>query len=140
MKLKRAQLLIEPPHSAMSDIAFILIVFFLVCASVQPDRGRSQIIPKSEEKDDKKEQSENVEVKLSRTTAFVNGEPVPSESFLRKMQSLLAEKKKESDRVVVVKSKGDTPYHHWIYITGMIEQAGGIITLQLEEEREVMTN
>ncbi len=140
MKFKKAKLLIEPPHSAMSDIAFILIVFFLVCASVQPDRGRSQIIPKSEEKEEKKEQSENVEVKLSRTAAFVNGEPVSSAMFLPKMQALLSEKTKEADRVVVVKSKGDTPYHHWISITGMIEKAGGIITLQLEEEREVLTD
>ncbi|MFP6905776.1 MAG: biopolymer transporter ExbD [Verrucomicrobiota bacterium] len=138
MKFKRSKLLIEPPHSAMSDIAFILIVFFLVCASVQPDRGRSQLIPKSEEKEDKKEQSQNVEVKLSRTAAFVNGEPVTAERFLSKIQALLSEKKKDSDRVVVVKSKGDTPYHHWIFITGMIEKAGGIITLQLEEEREVL--
>ena len=48
MKLKRTKLLVEPPASATSDIAFILIVFFLVCASVEPDKGRAQTLPSSE--------------------------------------------------------------------------------------------
>ena len=48
MKLRRNKLLAEPPAGASSDIAFILIVFFLVCASVQPEQGRPQEIPKTE--------------------------------------------------------------------------------------------
>ncbi|MDG2214745.1 MAG: biopolymer transporter ExbD, partial [Verrucomicrobiota bacterium] len=48
MNLKRTKLLVEPPASATSDIAFILIVFFLVCASVEPDQGRAQTLPRSE--------------------------------------------------------------------------------------------
>ena len=49
MKARRKKkLLVEPPASAMGDISFNLIVFFLVCASVQPDSGRKQTIPKSE--------------------------------------------------------------------------------------------
>ena len=31
MKLKRGKMLIDPPASASSDIALILIIFFLVC-------------------------------------------------------------------------------------------------------------
>ena len=36
MKLKRGKMLIDPPASASSDIAFILIIFFLVCAAASP--------------------------------------------------------------------------------------------------------
>ena len=36
MKLKRGTMLIDPPGCASSDIAFTLIIFFLVCAAVQP--------------------------------------------------------------------------------------------------------
>ena len=49
MKIRRQMLLTEPPASATSDIAFILIIFFLVCASVEPEEGRQQIIPKNEQ-------------------------------------------------------------------------------------------
>ena len=41
------------------------------------------------------------------------------------------------EKVVVVNSEDDTPYSLWISVTSAIEDAGGIITLQLEEEREV---
>jgi len=45
--LRKNNLLVEPPSSATGDIAFNLIVFFLVCASVQPDSGRHQTLPRA---------------------------------------------------------------------------------------------
>lgn len=142
MKFRRPQskLLIEPPSVATGDIAFNLVVFFLVCSSVQPDSGRKQTIPRSETKEQQTEQSQNVEVALTRTTASINGDPVRMEQFAPRLRALLRSKTKEEDRVVVVKSRGDVPYHHWILVTGAIEQAGGVITLQLEEERTVVTD
>jgi hypothetical protein len=53
------------------------------------------------------------------------------------MKALLAGKSQPGDRIVVVKSAPDTPYSHWIFVTSVIEDAGGIVTLQIEEEREV---
>jgi biopolymer transport protein ExbD len=38
---------------------------------------------------------------------------------------------------VIVKSDDDVPYHFWMTVTSQIEDAGGIITLLIEEEREV---
>ncbi|MEM7394408.1 MAG: biopolymer transporter ExbD [Verrucomicrobiota bacterium] len=137
MKLKRSKLLTEPPHSATSDIAFILIVFFLVCASVQPDSGRPQTIPKSEEEPDKDNQSKNIEVQITRSAVILDGSPLTLDKFRPRILSVLAEKDREEDRVVLVKSKQDTPYSQWILVTGVIEEAGGIITLQIEEERAV---
>jgi len=42
--------------------------------------------------------------------------------------------------VVVVKSQTDVPYEHWIAMTEIIERAGGIITLLLEEEQTINLN
>ena len=135
---RRQRLLIESPSSATGDIAFNLIVFFLVCASVQPDSGRKQTLPRSEETEKQKE-AENIEVQLTRTTNVVtfNGDPIPIQEFPVRLKRVLDSKTRDEDKVVVVKSKPDTPYDHWIYVTGLIEQAGGIITIQTEEEREV---
>ena len=65
MKLKRGKMLIDPPASASSDIAFILIIFFLVCAAVQPETGLAQILPKTEEKNQQRDQSKNIEVSIT---------------------------------------------------------------------------
>lgn len=139
MRIRRglSKLMVEPPSVATGDIAFNLIVFFLVCASVQPDSGRKQSIPKSETKQEKKEQSENIEVALTRTTVSINGSPIPTKQFLPRLKTMLRGKPKPEDKIVVVKSAKDTPYDHWIAVTGWIEEAGGVITLQLEEERTV---
>ena len=135
MKMRRNKLLVEPPAGASSDIAFILIIFFLVCASVQPELGRSQEIPKSEEEPEKEDQSENPEVELTRTAIILNGDPVADATFAPRMASVIGRLERPEDKVVLLKSRKDVPYDRWISVTGIIEQAGGTITLQIEEEQ-----
>ncbi len=138
MKLRRnSKFLIEPASAATGDIAFNLIVFFLVCASTQPDSGRKQILPRSESQQKQTEQTQNLEVSLDRNSVSVNTEKIPLTDFASRIKRKLQGKSKPEDRIVVVKSTKDVPYHHWIAITGAIEEGGGIITLQLEEERSV---
>ena len=139
MRIARTtKLLVEPPSSATGDIAFNLIVFFLVCASVQPDAGRRQTLPSSETVEEESKQTENIEVSLTRTAVLVNGDVTPKKRLLSRLKTLLAGKSQPDEKVVVVKSEPDTPYSHWIFVTSIIEDAGGIITLQMEEEREVV--
>ena len=134
MKMQRKKLLVEPPTSAAPDIAFILIVFFLVCASVQPDTGKSQDIPRSEDTPDESKQSQNIEVSLTEKTVMINGSLVPFSNLKTKVTQLLAGKDSEADRVVIVKSDNATTYQRWIEATTAIEVAGGIITIQMEQE------
>jgi len=140
---RRRKLLAEPPASATGDIAFNLIVFFLVCASVQPDSGREQVLPRSEKDQQEQEQLENITVQLTRDRVFVNQAPMTNNGFPENFQNALAaalqNKISQSDRVVVVKSEPDTPYSYWITITEMIEQAGGVVTIQREEEQVITT-
>lgn len=137
---RNTNLLVEPPSCATGDIAFNLIVFFLVCASVAPDSGRKQMLPRSEETKQQQEKSENVEVSLTRSTVSVNGEPLKLEALLPKLQALFANKPRPEDRVVIVKSKPDTPYHFWIEVTAVVEAVGGTVTIQREEEQTVIAN
>ena len=80
---------------------------------------------------------QHVEVQLTRTAIAVNGDFTSPERVAERLRALLAGKTKPEDRIVVVKSRPEVPYHHWIDATSMIEEAGGIITIQREEEREV---
>ena len=137
MRVRRNnKFLVEPPTSATGDIAFNLIVFFLVCASVQPDSGRKQTLPSSEQVEEE-QQVENIEVALTREVTIINGEVTRPNDVLSKLTKLIASKTNPDEKVVIVKSSKDTPYFRWISTTSLIEDAGGIVTLQLEEEREV---
>jgi biopolymer transport protein ExbD len=139
MRIRRSnKLLVEPPASATGDIAFNLIVFFLVCASVQPDSGRRQSIPRSEQQEEKQEDEKHVEVQIKRNVAMINGTVVADNKFVSNLSNLLKNKPREQDRVVVVKSDKEVEWQQWISVTEMIEQSGGIMTIQTEEEREVI--
>jgi biopolymer transport protein ExbD len=137
MKHRRStNLLVEPPSTATGDIAFNLIVFFLVCASVQPDTGRRQTVPRSE-KDEQQAEQEHIEVMVTRNTAAINGDVVRMDEFVPRLKNLLLGKPRPEDKVVVLKSKPEAEYQQWIIVSSLIEEAGGIITIQREEEREV---
>lgn len=137
-KKRRQKLLTEPPGVATGDIAFNLIVFFLVCASTDPDTGRKQTLPRSEQNAQTQEEQQNIEVKLTRTAIVVNGEVANANQFETLISTKLRGKARPEDRIVIVKSDKDVPYVRWIDFTSRIEDLGGIITLQMEEEREVV--
>ena len=137
MKLKRGKMLVDPPDCASSDIAFTLIIFFLVCAAVQPETGMPQVLPKTEAKTEKREQSQNIEVSITPTSIVLNGSPLQLPEFAQRIAAALKQKTREADRIVVVKSAPDTPYPTWVHVSQAIGQAGGILTLELESERTI---
>jgi biopolymer transport protein ExbD len=128
--------MVEPPASATGDIAFNLIVFFLVCASVQPDSGREQSLPRSDQESE--EQTENIQVQLTRNAVMLNGAILSQDDFAIALSRSLKGKSRQEDRVVIVQSKPDTPYSHWVIVTEMIEQADGIVTIQTEEVQQIV--
>jgi len=138
VRKKRLRLspMVEPPASATGDIAFNLIVFFLVCASVQPDSGREQSLPRSDQ--DSEEQTENIQVQLTRNAVMLNGAILRQDDFVIALNRSLKGKVRPEDRVVIVQSKPDTPYSHWVIVTEMIDQAGGIVTIQTEEVQQMV--
>ncbi|MBL68555.1 MAG: biopolymer transporter ExbD [Verrucomicrobiales bacterium] len=126
VKLRRQALLTEPPASATSDIAFILIIFFLVCASIQEDDGRPQEIPNS----DKERQSKNpIRVGLERDHIKLNGEVMAMQVFEKKLATLLDQKVNEAEKTVAVRCGPTVPYGRWMEVTALIEDSGGTITL-----------
>lgn len=137
MKLKRGTMLIDPPGCASSDIAFTLIIFFLVCAAVQPETGMPQTLPKTEAKSEKRDQSQNLEVSITPSSIVLNGSPLQLPEFSTRISTALKQKSREADRIVVVKSSPDTPYPTWVQVSQAIDQAGGILTLELESERTI---
>lgn len=135
MKKRRSgNLLVEPPSVATGDIAFNLIVFFLVCASTQPDSGRSQMLPRAEQTKQQVE-AKNLEVVLTRDRILLDGVPVKSTVLKSQLLQRFRGKSRPEERIVVLKSDKATPYFHWMDASIAIEQAGGTITIQREETK-----
>jgi len=141
MKRERSlnKLLVEPASVATGDIAFNLIIFFLVCASTQPDSGKKQDLPRSEQTKQQEQKDKNIEVALTRSVGVVsiNGDQTRTTEFPARIARLLKNKPRPEDKVVVIKSTPDTPYSHWIAVTAEVQNAGGNITIQREETQNV---
>jgi len=67
----------------------------------------------------------------------LNGNPLQLIEFSQRIADALKAKTREADRIVVVKSAPETPYPIWIEVSQAIDQAGGIITLELESEKTI---
>ena len=132
-----SKLLVEPAAVATGDIAFNLIVFFLVCASSQPDSGRKQDIPSSQQQANQEQKQEHTEILVTKVGIVMNGAAVRSTDLPGRLETHFKGKPRLEDRVVVIKSRPDTPYQNWIEVTSIVQDAGGSITIQREEEQTV---
>jgi biopolymer transport protein ExbD len=132
---RTSKLLVEPAPVATGDIAFNLIIFFLVCASTQPDTGRRQDLPRSEQTKQTQVETKNLELALTRSlsTVSLNGEPVKTDQLASSLRAALEGKRRPEERIVVLKSKSDVPYEHWINVSAIVQDVGASITIQREE-------
>lgn len=132
---RTSKLLVEPAPVATGDIAFNLIIFFLVCASTQPDTGRRQDLPRSEQTKQTQVETKNLELALTRSlsTVSLNGEPVKTDQLASSLRLALEGKRRPEERIVVLKSKSDVPYEHWINVSAIVQDVGASITIQREE-------
>ncbi len=138
MTKRKNRMMNEPPAIMLTDLAFNLLIFFVVCASSDPEAGRRQNVPSGNKQEANAAQTEqNIEVTLTRAKASINGIDTELGALPSKIKTMLTGKTKPEQRVVVVKTTKDTPYHHWIKVTGMIEQAGGIVAVEVEKSNEV---
>jgi biopolymer transport protein ExbD len=123
----------------LTDLAFNLLIFFVVCASsAQEQKGKPQQVPSTQGEKSTDVKPQNVEVAMTRTTVSLNGAEVKLTELKGKVAALLANKIRPEDKIVEVKSAKDTPYSMWIRVTGAIEEAGGVVTLQVEVEKDVV--
>ena len=68
MLKKRTKEEVEIPSSSMADIAFLLLVFFLVCTTIDVDKGLDLVLPPmdvDQQEINKKNNYMNVEEELS---------------------------------------------------------------------------
>lgn len=116
----------------MSDLAFILIIFFLVCAAVLPVQALSS---SSAQKDSEGELLPTVEMSLSSGGLHFAGEVIASPELWTK--SLLQYIPKESNWVAQLKLGEEVQYQDWLPLVQSINQLGGRVdVIELVESQQ----
>jgi len=120
MKRKRTKLK-EIPSASMADIAFLLLVFFLVTTTISMDKGIGQVLPAIGE--ELEVNPKNITKVLVNATGQVlhDEELVPLNQLRIKIKNMLA----QNDKLIVsVKTHPQTKHQVYVDVLDQLKQAG----------------
>lgn len=133
MKIARKTMKVEVPSMAMGDIAFNLLVFFVILARAQDDSAL-QWTPAKTDRVESAGQSKVSIVLDKDEKLYVNGQPV-GQSQLEGMVEKLLEGLPAGQRTVLLKIHNDAQANRFEPILEAVSKSGGELVHILEEQR-----
>ena len=129
----------EVPSSSLADIAFLLLIFFMVTTVFQSDRDRPIEWPEAEAAEKIDEKQKNIlNIWMERDgTVFINDQPYPMEDVSAIVAPLYA----DSERALVISIRGDreVPYLYMDLLQQELVAAGVVrvvFATQLEQSMQ----
>ena len=108
------------PEGGMADIAFLLLVFFLVTTTIDMDKGLGIVLPaEGQELEVNKKNILNCLISSS-GDVLLNGEPVEIRNIHRKVAEEIA---KNDKLIVSVKSAEKTQYNAYVQVLDQLKMA-----------------
>lgn len=132
----------EIPTSSMADIAFLLVVYFMVTLTFAATRGLDFGMS-DEEPDTVVSRVESVLVEIDRSGSLVvDQKAMAVDGLLPYLQPILAQNPRKP---VILRSSPDAPYRHMVSVYDVLRQGREILDLEqdiqvsLPTEREIRT-
>jgi len=123
----------EIPVSSFSDIAFLLIIFFILATTLVQITGVITEIP-SGEKADSQQNDESPNVQLQGSKIFFNEDRVDIKQFRQRLAKLNLHKKTGDDKVILLEASGNVTYQDYFDVMASISAAGGVTAILQEED------
>ena len=129
----------EIPSSSLADIAFLLLIFFMVTTVFQADRDRPIEWPEAEAAEKIDEKQKNIlNIWMERDgTVYINDQPLPMDDVSQVVAPLYA----ASERQLVISIRGDrdVPYRYMDLVQQELVAAGVVrvvFAAQLEQSMQ----
>ncbi len=123
----------EIPVGSFSDIAFLLIIYFIVATSLMKVKTIQADLPSGEKAT--QAQTEKIPiVNLRGSEIFFNDKPVTLIQLEERLAALDLRQKDESKRIIMLESTRDTSYEAYFQALASISAEGGIVAI-VEEEK-----
>lgn len=120
MKKKRRFQRGEIPTASMADIAFLLLIFFLVTTTIDMDKGLGIVLPaEGEEIEIKKDNILNCLINSS-GKVLLGGEPVKTRDINKEIRRRIAENNK---LIISVKAHEKTKYSDYVNVIDQLKMA-----------------
>ncbi len=113
----------ELPMSSMSDVAFLLIIFFIVTSSFSKPSKIAIELPGEKSDEQKPDVSPPPRVRVGETRAYLNDSPVEIWQLTADLRTLLFEKPLPEDRVVIFRADDGVPMDRIVEIFDAIRTA-----------------
>ncbi len=112
---------VEIPSASMADIAFQLLIFFLVATTIDVDKGINMVLPPiGSEVEIRKKNITNLLINDA-GDILLDGKVVP----LEEVDDIIREKLAENDKLIVsVKTTRKTKYDIYIKVLDQLKRAG----------------
>jgi biopolymer transport protein ExbD len=123
----------EVPLAAFSDIAFLLIIYFLLATTLVQISGVETEIP-SGEKAESKEEKDPPTVQLQGERILYNEHRVDMKELRGKLANLSLHNKTGNAKVVLLEAGGNVTYQNYFDVMASISEAGGVTAILQEEE------
>lgn len=125
---------IAVPTDSLSDVAFLLIIFFILTTSIRRMEGFKAEIPSAKRAEQTQQTAKMPSVKLNGGTIVLNDQTVDAGQLRARLAALGLAAKPESERVVVLEASGSVPFQHYFETLSAISAAGGVVGLISEEK------
>ncbi len=133
IKRKRQKSVSDIPVSSFSDIAFLLIIFFILTTTMTKEKGFTTDFPSGQVS--MRAAQKNPTVAISGSDIRLNDHPLSHEQLFQKLLALkLGEKQKEQDRLVILETQGSLSYQRYYGIMATIAQASGVVAVVKESK------
>jgi len=123
----------DVPVSAFADIAFLLIIYFILATTLVQISGVVTEIP-SGEKAETNEEEETATVQLKGEQILYNDQQVSIKQLRNKLAALNLHQKADNDKVVLLEATPDVAYQNYFDVMASISDAGGVTAILQEEE------
>ena len=124
----------EIPTGSFSDIAFLLIIYFLVATTLVKVKTITADMPAGE-KSSQSQSDKTPIVNLRGEEIFLNDKPVDIVGLNERLAALELFDKEPKDRVIMLESARGTVYGNYYQAMASISANGGVIALVKEDEK-----
>lgn len=122
----------DVPVQSFSDIAFLLIIFFVLATTLAQLSGIVTDMPAGETTEAKAEKTNIVQVHDGQIS--MNEDKVSVDALRSKLKGMNLKVKRGDDKVVLLEATGAVPYQLYYDIVTAISGAGGVIAIVQVDE------
>jgi len=121
------------PISSFSDIAFLLIIFFILATTLVQVRGFQTEFPSGQKSEEKKEKTTTVTLHAGKLS--LNDQPVDVDGLKAGLLKLDLGAKSGDDKVVLFEAAGKARYQEYYQVMAAITSAGGVVGIVREDAK-----